>query len=265
MTSAVEWNAERYHQVSRPHLTWGDQVLDRIPRNDIAVAIDAGCGTGKITRALLERLPNAIVYAVDRSSSMLAVAERELTPDFGARLRIVQADLAEMTPEHIGAPADLIFSTATFHWLKDHNRLFPRLFALLRPGGHLIAQCGGGPNLQAMLDGVNELMHAPRFARYFQEWTDPWLFASAEETAARLIAAGFTNVQTALAAHPVRMPSAEDYRTFITTVILRDQLARLPSDLQRDFADLLTQQAAEANPPFTLDYWRLNISAARPI
>jgi trans-aconitate 2-methyltransferase len=266
MTSRVEWNAERYHEVSRPHVAWGDTVLDRVPIDGIAVAIDAGCGTGKITRALLERLPGAVVYAVDVSPTMLAVAERELVPDFGARIRIVQANLAEITPQQIGTPADLIFSTATFHWLHDHDQLFRQLFALLRPGGRLIAQCGGGPNLRAMLTDVDRLMRSPQFARYFEDWRDPWVFASAEETAARLNAAGFAAVDTAIEPHPVQMATAEEYRAFITTVILRDQLSRLPTDqLRRAFADELTRQAAATDAPFSLDYWRLNISAARPI
>lgn len=265
MTARVEWNAERYHEVSRPHVDWGASVLDRVPRDGIAVAIDAGCGTGKITRELLERLPDAVVYAIDLSPNMLAVAERELAPIYGPRIRVVAADLAQITPAQIGQPADLIFSTATFHWVKDHDQLFRRLFALLAPGGQLIAQCGGGPNLQAMLAQTNALMRSSQFAPYYGDWSDPWLFASAEETAARLNAAGFVDVQTALEPRPVQMANAEEYRTFIATVILRDQLSRLPSDeLKRAFIEALTEHAAHANVPYYLDYWRLNISATRP-
>ena len=265
MTARVEWNAERYHEVSRPHVDWAVRVLDRVPRDGISVAIDAGCGTGKITRDLLERLPAAVVYAVDLSPNMLAVAERELAPIYGERVRFLQADLAQLAPEQIGQPADLIFSTATFHWVKDHDRLFARLFALLGPGGRLIAQCGGGPNLQAMRGRTNALMQSPQFARYYQDWTDPWLFASAQETAVRLAAAGFDDVQTAVEPHPAQMANAGEYREFIATVILRDQLSRLPhDDLKRAFVDELTGQAAMIELPFNLDYWRLNISATRP-
>ena len=40
-------------------------------------------------------------------------------------------------------PVDAILSTATFHWIADHERLFARLHAALRPGGRFVAQCGG--------------------------------------------------------------------------------------------------------------------------
>jgi trans-aconitate 2-methyltransferase len=264
VTSRVEWNAERYHQVSTPHQAWAAGVLDRVPREGISVAIDAGCGTGKITRELLERLPNAVVYAVDVSPSMLAVAERELTPVYGDRVRFAQADLAHLTPASIGTTADLIFSTATFHWVTDHDLLFGRLFDLLRPGGHLIAQCGGGPNLRAMLDRVDVLMRSGQFARYYADWADPWLFASAEETARQLNAAGFGDVETDIESHPARMANADEYRSFISTVILRDQLSRLPTEqLKGAFVEQLTQQAAVDHVPFELDYWRLNMNATR--
>src|SRR5215210_5121339 len=102
----AEWNAESYHVVSRPHEAWGARVLDRVDPAEISVAVDAGCGTGKITAELLERLPHATVYALDRSATMLEVAERELAPRYGGRVHFVQVDLAQLEPEQIGEPAD---------------------------------------------------------------------------------------------------------------------------------------------------------------
>ena len=265
MTPRVEWNAEHYHVVSRPHEVWGARVLDRVPREGIHVAIDAGCGTGKITRELLDHLPDATVYALDVSPSMLAVAERELAPLYGDRVRFRQADLTAVTPALIGTAADLIFSTATFHWVRDHDLLCRRLFDLLNPGGLLVAQCGGGPNIATLRRRMAELMRSPRFAPWYRDWTDPWYFASAEETADRLSAAGFTDVWTSVEPHPAPMADAAEYQSFITTVVIRDQLARLPDQELKDaFVDELTRRAAIDTPPFELDYWRLNMTATRP-
>jgi trans-aconitate 2-methyltransferase len=264
MTERVDWNAEDYHVVSRPHEVWGARVLDRVPRDGIRVAIDAGCGTGKITHELLDRLPQATVYALDVSAPMLAVAERELAA-YGDRVRFRQADLASVAPAAIGTTADLIFSTATFHWVKDHDLLFRNLYDLLNSGGWLIAQCGGGPNIATLCRRMTELMEQPRFAPHFRGWTDPWYFATAEATADRLRAAGFVDIQTNVEPHPAPMANAEEYRSFITTVVIRDQLARLPDQTAKDaFANALTEIAATDNPPFELDYWRLNMQARRP-
>ncbi len=242
------WNAESYHVVSRPHESWAERVLAKVPTEGIGVAIDAGCGTGKITRELLNLLPDATVIAVDYSDTMLAVAERELRPEYGDRVRFVQADLSELTPDVTGTPADLIFSTATFHWLPDHDLLFRRLFALLNPGGHLIAQCGGGPNLASFIERAETIHHDPEFARYYEGWSGPWLFANDVETAERMTAAGFVEVETDLEYHPAQMNSAEEYAEFIRTVILREHLRPLPNDeMKQRYVQLLTDQAVLTN------------------
>ena len=266
MTTQVEWNAEQYHEVSRPHEAWAARVLDRLPVSGVSTVIDAGCGTGKITRELLDRLPAATVYALDTSQSMLIVAERELAPDYCTRVRFLLADLAQVTPQQVGTTADLIFSTATFHWLRDHEALFRRLFDLLVPGGRLIAQCGGGPNIGALRERLSALMRSPQFAPYYQTWTDPWFFATADDTARRLVSAGYSDVETNVEFHPTPMGNEHEYRSFVSTVILRDHLARLPDDaVKTAFVDELTRFAATDNPPFELDYWRLNMCATRPI
>ena len=265
MHAPAEWNAESYHVVSRPHEAWGARVLDRVDPAGVSVALDVGCGTGKVTAELLDRLPNSTVYALDRSASMLEVADRELAPRYGDRVRFVEVDLAEIEPRHVGELADLIFSTATFHWVADHDTLFRRLFAMLSPGGRLIAQCGGGPNIQRLRDRVGQLMAREPFSRYFTGWPGPWNFADDRTTAARLEAAGFTDIETNLEFHPAQMADADEYRTFLATVVLGEHLHRLPTaELKTDFVAHLTEQAATDDPPFELDYWRLNMMGTRP-
>lgn len=53
-------------------------------------------------------------------------------------------------------PADAIVSTATLHWVIDHDRLSARLARVLRPGGVLEIQCGGEGNI----DRVREVIEA---------------------------------------------------------------------------------------------------------
>ena len=240
-------------------------MLDRVDPAGIVVAIDAGCGTGKITAELLDRLPHATVYALDRSAAMLEVAERELARRYGGRVHFVEVDLARLEPGHVGEAADLIFSTATFHWIADHDELFRRLFALLKPGGRLIAQCGGGPNIERLLSRAQAQMAEEPFASHFAGWPGPWNFAEAETTATSLATAGFAAIETNLEYHPATMANMIEYRSFLSTVILGEHLHRLSTaGLKADFVARLTQLAATDTPPFELDYWRLNMMATRP-
>lgn len=261
MSAPREWNAAAYHQVSAPQTTWGHAVLGRLALAGGECVVDAGCGSGRLTAALAERVPRGHVVALDRSWNMLLAAHTNLRPVFGARVSFVQAALPALP---FAGTVDVVFSTATFHWVPDHPALFAGVFTALRPGGRLHAQCGGGPNLAEAHALAERVMSRPPFAPYFEGWTGVWQFAGAEETAARLEAAGFTAVETWLEAAPTTMASADDYKAFVTTVIYHPHLARLPDALHRAFIEDVTALAAAATPPFSLDYWRLNMAARKP-
>jgi trans-aconitate methyltransferase len=256
-----EWNATSYHKVSAPQTSWGQKVLARLSLRGDEHVIDAGCGSGRLTADLLDRLPRGGVVAIDRSWNMLQTARANLRPAYAARVRFVQVSLPHM-PFREGA--DVVFSTATFHWILDHASLFANVFTALRPAGRLHAQCGGGPNLAETRALADDVMGAEPFAQYFEGWRPDWQFATDTETFDRLEDAGFMNVATSLEPAPATLATAEDYREFVTTVIFHPHLARLPGPLRQDFIDAVTERAAAQAQPFTLDYWRLNMEAVKP-
>ena len=262
---STEWNAAVYHRVSDPHMTWGARALAMLRVRGDEAAIDCGCGTGRLTAELLERLPSGRVIAIDRSRNMLDAAREHLTPRFGDRVSFRQADLQELDQNALGEQVDLIFSTATFHWILDHPRLFANLFGILRPGGWLISQCGGGPNLSRLLARATELQTEPEFEPYFAGWPGPWEFSDDVTAAKWLRAAGFSEVETNLEYMPAVMDDAAAFREFLTNVIFGAHLARIPGPALRErYVDHLTEQAASDPTPFELDYWRLNLRARRP-
>jgi trans-aconitate methyltransferase len=257
-----EWDALSYHRLSRPQVAWGEKVLGRLPLRGDETVLDAGCGTGRVTGELLERLPGGRVIAVDQSSAMLEAAGEYLLPRFQGRITFLQADLGNLD---LIAVADVVFSTATFHWIRNHSGLFRALYRALKPGGLLFAQCGGGPNLARLLQRVRVLLESPELAPHFADWSEIWEFADPPTTAQRLAAAGFVDVETSLEPAPVTLAGPDEYRDFLTTVVVRDHLRQLPGEaLRRRFLDQLVTSAAADNPPYLLDYWRLNLSGRRP-
>jgi trans-aconitate 2-methyltransferase len=240
-----DWDAASYQRVSAPQEAMGREVLDRLELRGDERVLDAGCGTGRVTAALLERLQHGQVVAVDGSPAMVAEARERLGPRADVRV----ADLTELELE---TPVDAILSTATFHWIADHDRLFERLFAALRPGGRIVAQCGGAGNVaavQAAVDAVAE----PALAG----WRGPWHFASPEETAERLLRLGFTDVRTWR--QDVRV-EPENPREYLATVVLGSHLERVPAERRDAFADAVLARLPEP----VIDYVRLNIAARRP-
>ena len=258
----AEWDAAIYHRVSAPQVTWGSRVLQRLPLSGTETVVDAGCGTGRLTADLLERLPHGRVIAVDRSTNMLAEAAAHLIPRFGDRVTFLHADVQDLVlPEQV----DAIFSTATFHWVLDHPRLFRALFACLTPGGRLVTQCGGGPNIARLRKRAEALLRSPRYRDKAPGWSNPWEFATPAETTRRLADAGFTAIETSLEPTPTTFPNAAEYHEFVQSVVLRAHLDALADEAAHTaFMAEITSLAAADDPAFTLDYWRLNLAAARP-
>jgi trans-aconitate 2-methyltransferase len=70
-------------------------------------------------------------------------------------------------------PVDLIFSTATFHWIKDHDRLFRRLAQALKPQGRLVAQCEGQDNIARTQNAMEQVMGEVDTRRFSRAWKTP--------------------------------------------------------------------------------------------
>lgn len=256
-----DWDASAYDRLSAPQQSWGTSVVERLDLEGGETVVDVGCGTGRLTEAVLSRLTQGRAVAVDRSPAMLQVASANLRSRFPGRVMFVQADAAALP---LVGVADVIFSTATFHWVMDHDRLFAALHAALKPGGRLVAQCGGGPNLARLLGRARRLASEPRLARYFEGWSETLRFEEAEPTARRLEAAGFVDVQTSTHPAPVSFATAEEFEDFLACVCVRAYVARLPDEREQTaFLKTLSVLAAGDDPPFTLDYWRLNLEGRR--
>jgi trans-aconitate 2-methyltransferase len=246
-----DWDAATYDRVSDVQEEWSRAVIDRLELSGDETVLDAGCGSGRVTTLLLERLPRGRVIGVDASPSMIEEARAKL----GDRVELMLCDLLDL---ELTEPVDAIFSGATFHWILDHRRLFARLHAALRAGGRLEAQCGGIGNLEEFLNSLEAVNGDERFGPYLRGIASSWNFASPGDTEVRLRRAGFEDSRCWL---EERREQPRRPREFLEAVCLGPHLRRLPEEMH----DPYVSAVLEAIPrPLTLDYVRLNISAHRP-
>lgn len=250
MAASRDWDAATYDRVSDPQLAWAREQLGRLDLRGDEVVLDAGCGSGKITLELVQRVPRGRVYGVDAAPSMVRHAQEAL----GDRATILCQDLTELDlPE----PVDVVFSNATFHWVPDHDALFAALHRNMTPGARLVAQCGGRGNIDDFRRTADQVAHEEPFAPYFTEWRGVWNYAGPEETAERLQRAGFTDIQTWLQDKPTEL---EDAPSFVRTVCLVRHLDLVPGELQDQFVDAVLARCPD---PLVLQYVRLNMTARR--
>jgi trans-aconitate 2-methyltransferase len=210
-----------------------------------AAVLDVGCGTGRVTEALAALVPDGRVLALDASADMVELARARL----GDRATVWCQDVLDLALE---APVDAIVSTATLHWVGDHDRLWARLAGSLRAGGRLEVQCGGDGNIARVREAIDAAARAT--APELAGWS-PWTFAGPQETHARLLAAGFAEARCWLTPKPTE---PDDLPAFVRTSILPAHLARLPEDRREAFATAVVERVRAP-----LDYVRLNVSAVR--
>jgi trans-aconitate 2-methyltransferase len=228
-------------------------VLARLELAGDETVLDAGCGSGRVTQALIERLPRGRVIAVDASSSMADAARERLgrvRPLAAVDIRVL--DLLDL---ELAEPVDAVLSTATFHWISDHSRLFERLHAALRPGGRLVAQCGGEGNIDVLRGKANAVLAGDPYAPHFADWQPPWNYAGGPETRRRLLDAGFASAECWLTPAPQQPDQPAE---FLSTIVLGPHVQHLPEDLREPFIDDVLTALGE---PVVVDYVRLNIDA----
>jgi trans-aconitate 2-methyltransferase len=258
VTVGREWDAAEYERLSAPMTSWGAGIVGRLDLGGDEAAIDAGCGTGRVTELLLERLPRGSVLAVDSSAAMVEAAGRRFAGD--PRVRVERQDLSSL---EVREPVDLILSTATFHWINNHDRLFERLALALKPHGRLVAQCGGEGNISSATRAIDETLREEPFRPHFEGWQDDKYYADPRSTRERLEAAGFENVEAWLHDEVAAFETVEELARYLGTVVLGGHLERLPEELKEPFASRVAEKVAAFDGTPVLDYVRLNILARK--
>jgi trans-aconitate 2-methyltransferase len=167
-----------------------------------------------------------------------------------SRVTTLKADLQQPLP--IRGPVDAVFSVATFHWVPDHAALFENFAKVLRPGGQLVADCGGEGNIARVRAAIASINGDPKAA-------GPWNFAGVDDTRMHLAAAGFTDITVSMRKDPARLEPGEQVERFLGAVVLGWHLQQIPSSEHRSFVRAVAAQI----PDGEIDYVRLTINSRR--
>lgn len=253
----TDWNAVAYDELSVPMFEWGMALLRTLELKGDERVLDAGCGSGRLSEELLERLPAGKVVALDFSPKMLQQARQRLVR-FGGRVEFVHASLEDF---ELAEKVDGIFSNAVFHWVADHAAMFRSLHRSLKPGGWLVAQFGGAGNLAKTYERVNEVAEQAGFRKYLRFAEDGPHFEDWAGTRKRMEAAGFQVSEGRLHTELPRFEHRERYEAFLETVVLRQVTAKLPEGLRREFLEEIASRTWQDEGDYRLDYVRLTVRA----
>ena len=253
------WNPTQYDKFRREREQPFFDLLALIkPAPDMRI-VDLGCGTGKLTALLHERLHARETVGVDRSARMLEAAGTGAPA--GLRFEVGTIEAFDARRGY-----DLIFSNAAFHWVEDHDALIPRLAAALEPGGQLAFQ------VPAMHDAAShtvaeELTAVEPFRTALDGWRRPQPVLSPGAYALLLHRAGFVAQHVRLVVYPHLLESREEVVEWMKGTLLTEYERHLAPRLFDRFVDeyrasLLAK--LDARRPFFFPFNRILCWARKP-
>ena len=262
-----DWDASTYDHISDVIVSWGLDLIERLNWKGNEIVLDAGCGSGRLTKIISTKLPKGKVFAVDLDSSMIKLANERLGKI--SNVKFIQSNICDI---ELQDKIDVVFSNAVLHWISNHRKVFGHFWQILKPNGQLSIQSGGYGNLTKTLHVCNKVRKSLEFCNYFCNckgesiWNEPWYFAKAEDTEKILKEIGFKNIEVFLENKVAKFHDKEDYFIFIKAIVLRPYLEYLSNDkLKNMFAKAVVHEI-EANfkeLQWKLDYVRLNIHAKK--
>ena len=262
-----DWDATTYDRISDAQESWGHEIIEYRKWKGNEIVLDAGCGSGRLTKILSIKVPQGKVIAVDSDLAMIRLAKENLAKF--SNIEFIKMDISQL---EIAEKVDVVFSNAVLHWILNHKKVFECFWQILNPDGQLLIQCGGHRNLVKTLSIINKVSRSKEFYNYFCNnkgddiWRQTWYFAKKEDTERILQEIDFENIQVFLEDKEAKFHNKEEYFLFLKTIVLLPYLKYLPNDMLKDkFAKSVIQEidtnAKELQ--WKLDFVRLNINAIK--
>lgn len=229
INEVYEWDAKAYHESSDMQYDIALELLQKIEIKEDQCIIDAGCGSGRVTARILERLPRGKVIGVDLSINMLNAAREYVIPSPGQQVEFMHANLQNFS---LPATADGIFSSMAMHFILDHGLMMKNLANTLRPGGWLALQFGINPMENGPFKKLQELVTAPKYAQYLNHDMPPMHEASVEASEQDLLQAGLTKVTVESISLNMSHRQIESMKRFFKNNLFAE---KLPAELREEF------------------------------
>lgn len=228
----LDFEGKAYAEASMLQRQWGQSLLHETDLRGDEVILDLGCGDGVLTSAWADRVPDGRVVGIDSSPGMLDYAtSANSRPNIEYRI----GDLEDFHSEP--APYDLIISNAALHWVQGHERLLPRLYELLRPGGRVRLSFGAKGNCSTFFIVAREAMRLPSFADSFKDFNWPWRNETVERYRQILTETPFSDFQVWGQIADATFSHSEEVIAWMEQPLLVPFLNHLPPSLRSSFHD----------------------------
>jgi len=242
---SFKWDAGDYACHSRAQYQWARKLIKRLGLKGSETLLDLGCGDGKVTAEIAACLKSGRVLGIDSSDQMIALAADIFPVSAHPNLSFLKQDVRELS---FFEEFDLVFSNAVLHWVLDHRPVLKGIYQALKPNGRVVAQMGGKGNAANVVAAAHEIIEKVEWNIFFNDFTFPYGFYSAEEYEPWLKNAGFTILDIKLKPITMVHETGEQFKGWFRTTWL-PYIHRIPINLQEKFIHAVIGKYLETNLP----------------
>lgn len=260
-----EWNATEYSRHSGQQAVWAQGLIAQLNLAGDEDVLDIGCGDGKNTVAIAEKLASGRVVGIDSSPDMIRSAKGRFENPACPNITFQNVDVREMAFVN---QFDVAFSNAALHWVKNHRQFLPLVRNALRPGGRTLFQMGGRGNAHEIIRVLEQMMTEPRWRSFFEGFEFPYGFHGPDEYRIWLEEAGLNPRRVELVPKDNRQQGAEGLAGWVRSTWL-PFTQQVPADLREPFISELVDRyikeyGLDADGMVHVEMIRLEVEAVRP-
>lgn len=181
--------------------------------------LDIGCGNGKVTTKIAQKVPQGYILGIDKSDASLAQAQIVSKP---ANLTYQHMDAQQLT---FNERFDVITSFYCIQWIKDKKSVFKGIFQSLKPGGKLIMIAS--IRQSELVSLPHDIIEQPKWIPYFRDYINPLIHASENNYTEYVSEAGLI---ISSYSEEIKNVIFEDYQTFLSLIeTITPHIQRIPN------------------------------------
>jgi trans-aconitate 2-methyltransferase len=240
-TRSGQWNAEDYARNSSAQECWANELMSKLSLKGYESLLDIGCGDGRITDEIARRLPSGSVVGIDSSEAMIRLASKSFVRENLSFIAMGATDI------HLNRMFDIAFSSATLHWIADHQAVLSGLRKHLNRDARILFQMGGRGNAAEMIRVVDQMTASGKWAGYFEGFDFPYHFYDIGDYEKWLPAAGYAAQRIELISKDMVHRNADELKGWLRTTWF-PYTDRLPGDQRELFLAELAGGYLKMNP-----------------
>jgi len=253
-----DWDGRHYDKFSCHQKEWGNALIQELKIKGNERILDLGCGNGHTTRRLAALVPLGEVIGIDASAKMLEVAREKCSPNM--KVKLLEINDLDYEDEF-----DIIFSSATLHWIIDHKRLLLNICRALKPSGYMRVQFAADGNCSTLINVLKKLMELPEYANEFKNFKWPWFFPKAGEYQELINQVPFNETKIWIENNDRLFKTEEEIVAWIDNPSLIPFIQAISDKVKKNFRDEVVKEmllrTKQANETFFETFRRINVFA----